>query len=169
MNANEPMSDRRLSQLRQYAASGNLGRSEAEELAAEVTRLLTVETKLRATIADEHTRLSRGLENDEELKALRIELGAAREHAQTARDQMAELGGYVVQLRAELAESRNALAVAAELIDRLAFDDACDYDHHDYCQAHNLHERPCPHPLGRQFVESWRAVEAEQQKAAGDV
>lgn len=72
------------------------------------------------------------------------------------------------RLRTERVEARAALTVAAELIDRLAFDDGCDYDHHAYCQAHNLHEHPCPHPLGRQFVESWRAVEAEQQKAADD-
>lgn len=64
----------------------------------------------------------------------------------------------------QLAASRNALTVAAELIDRLAFDDECDYDHHDYCQAHNLHARPCPHPLGRQYVEASRAADAEQQQ-----
>lgn len=23
--------------------------------------------------------------------------------------------------------------------------DPCQYDHHGYCQAHSLHERPCPH------------------------
>ena len=23
--------------------------------------------------------------------------------------------------------------------------DPCEYDHHGYCQAHSLDERPCPH------------------------
>lgn len=99
---------------------------------------------------------------------LRAELAAAREHAQTAHDQTAELGGHVVQLRTKLAESHDALTVAAELIDRLTDDGTCDYDHHDNCRTHSLQKRPCPHPLGRQFVEAWRAVEAERKEAADD-
>ena len=62
-------------------------------------------------------------------------------------------------------EMHNALTVAAELIDRLAFDDECSLDHHGYCQAHNLHSMPCPHPLGRQFVEAWQAVQVEDAEA----
>lgn len=62
---------------------------------------------------------------------------------------------------AELEQVRDALAVAVELIDRLAFDDACEIDHNGYCQAHNLHSEPCPHPLGRRFVETWDAESAE--------
>lgn len=25
------------------------------------------------------------------------------------------------------------------------YEDPCDYDHHDSCQAHSLHQRPCPY------------------------
>ena len=30
---------------------------------------------------------------------------------------------------------------------RLADGEECDYDHHDSCQAHSLHEKPCPHEV----------------------
>lgn len=32
-----------------------------------------------------------------------------------------------------------------ELIISLGDEEPCEYDHHDYCQAHLLHERPCPY------------------------
>lgn len=66
------------------------------------------------------------------------------------------------------AEARSALAVAAELIDRFAADGACNLDHHGECLTHGLPDSPCPHPLGRQFVEAWRAVAVEQQPEDGD-
>lgn len=68
----------------------------------------------------------------------------------------------------KLAEALDALTVAAELIDRLTDDGTCDYGHHDNCRTHSLQKRPCSHPLGWQFVEAWRAVEAEQKEAADD-
>lgn len=32
-----------------------------------------------------------------------------------------------------------AMAIVRDYVD----DDPCDYDHHDYCQTHGLHNRPC--------------------------
>lgn len=56
--------------------------------------------------------------------------------------------------------------IATGLIDRLAFDDECELDHHG-CHAHNLHSAPCPHPLGRRFVEAWQPG-AEQPRDVED-
>lgn len=60
-------------------------------------------------------------------------------------------------------EMRDALTVAAELIDRLAKSTPCDIDHNGHCGPHRVREAPlpCPHPLGRRFVEAWRAVQSE--------
>lgn len=44
----------------------------------------------------------------------------------------------ITELEAERDELR---ALAADLLDP----DPCQYDHHNLCQAHHLHERPCPH------------------------
>lgn len=32
-----------------------------------------------------------------------------------------------------------------KLVKELADPDPCEYDHHDFCQAHSLHPKPCPH------------------------
>lgn len=149
----EPMSDERLARL----ATDNepvgdhlsgLTADEVAELVAEVKRLCAV----NAADADAY------------------EVGLLQIHADRDHWQQRSVDEWERADAAEikLAESLDALTVAAELIDRLAFDDECDYDHHAYCQAHNLHEHPCPHPLGRQFVEAWRVVESEEKKAADD-
>lgn len=148
MTANEPMSDRRLAQLWRYAAGGNLGRSEAEELLAEVERL-------RAASVADAAAYEAGL----------LQIHADRDHWQQRAVEEWERADAAER---ELAEPLDALTVATELIDRLTDDGACDYDHYDNCRTHSLQRRPCPHPLGRQFVTAWRAVEAEQQKAADD-
>lgn len=41
-----------------------------------------------------------------------------------------------------------------ELVRQLLDDDDCVYDHHDLCQTHFLHERPCPYERGRELLES---------------
>ncbi len=41
-----------------------------------------------------------------------------------------------------------ALAILADLVD----DAPCQYDHHGYCQAHSLHERPCPHERAKTLL-----------------
>ena len=91
----------------------------------------------------------------ERVGMLLIEVEQVRGDLARARDDSSE-----VWLAERGKEMRDALTAAAELIDRLAFDDECDLDHHGYCQAHNLHSMPCPHPLGRRFVEAWRTVQA---------
>lgn len=40
-------------------------------------------------------------------------------------------------------------ALVADLVD----EDECHYDHHGYCQAHSLHERPCPHERARTILD----------------
>lgn len=238
MTANEPMSDERLAWIDEWIEKvtpqesyyGTMQRF-MRELLDEAKRCRAVEVKLRATIADEHSRLSQEIDNtakpigadeayagagsNEELWPILASHGVVTDPSDVRDSYLAtvlinwrnaackDLADqyneqrkrteeqasahdrwlcYASNLESDLgternradvaerklAESRNALTVAAELIDRLAFDDECDYDHHAYCQAHNLHERPCPHPLGRQFVEAWRAVGAEEQKAADD-
>lgn len=101
-------------------------------------------------------------------KILRADLATANKRAEEQAKAHDHWLSYSGNLENRMADSRNALTVAAELIGRLAEDDECDYDHNDCCQSHHANPRPCPHPLGRQFVAAWRAVEAEQQEASGD-
>lgn len=172
MTANEPMSDERLAN--QFATPFEA----AERILARCRKYR------RADVAD--IEALAGLVSDlvlsEAADTREIELLDATTRAETAERTLAtqrKANHDVAKqcLRAmeratnaerELAESLDALTAAAELIDRLTDDSTCDYDHHDNCRTHSLHKRPCPHPLGRQFVEAWRAVEAEQQKAADD-
>ncbi|MGR6922596.1 hypothetical protein ACU635_50795 [[Actinomadura] parvosata] len=39
-----------------------------------------------------------------------------------------------------------------ELVRELAYDGPCQYDHDDQCQAHALHERPCPHGRAQELL-----------------
>ena len=41
------------------------------------------------------------------------------------------------------------IAELSALIGRMYDDDPCSYDHHNYCQSHSLHERPCPHEIAQ--------------------
>lgn len=41
-----------------------------------------------------------------------------------------------------------AVAIMLDLVDR----EPCQYDHHGYCQAHHLQERPCPHERAVAFM-----------------
>jgi hypothetical protein len=45
----------------------------------------------------------------------------------------------------QLAEARAEVERLRELIAELYDKGPCQYDHHDQCQGHNLHPRPCPH------------------------
>lgn len=65
------------------------------------------------------------------------------------------------QLRQRFAELSDGMAVAVELLDRFAAGGECRLDHHGKCLTHGLPENPCPHPLARQVVAAWRAVQAE--------
>jgi hypothetical protein len=70
-----------------------------------------------------------------------------------------QLRGEVQRLQAERAEARGALSVAAEMLDRFAADTPCT-EGGDTCREHNYARKPCVHPLARQFVTAWRAIEA---------
>lgn len=49
------------------------------------------------------------------------------------------------------AESLRAENLALRLVVRALVDpDPCHYDHHGYCQAHSLHEQPCPHEVAKE-------------------
>lgn len=39
-----------------------------------------------------------------------------------------------------------------ELLGELVDPDDCWFDHHGYCQAHNLQEKPCPHERARDLL-----------------
>lgn len=39
-----------------------------------------------------------------------------------------------------------------EILEELVDDDPCWYDHHGYCQAHWLHEAPCPVERAKEFL-----------------
>jgi hypothetical protein len=47
-----------------------------------------------------------------------------------------------------LRENEKLRNLLRELIDP----DPCQYDHHDYCQSHSLHERPCPHQRAKELL-----------------
>ena len=40
----------------------------------------------------------------------------------------------------------------ANLLYELVDPDDCRYDHHGYCQAHDLHENPCPHGRAKSLL-----------------
>lgn len=44
---------------------------------------------------------------------------------------------------AELAIAETERDAAMDIVRDIVDDDPCDYDHHDYCQTHGLHSRPC--------------------------
>jgi hypothetical protein len=46
---------------------------------------------------------------------------------------------------ASLVRSDALLAEALDILRLMTDPDPCDYDYHDLCQTHNLHDRPCPH------------------------
>lgn len=57
--------------------------------------------------------------------------------------------GYLFgKINAALATDRGAVSILRDLLDP----DPCWYDHHGYCQAHSLHERPCPHERARDLL-----------------
>jgi hypothetical protein len=64
------------------------------------------------------------------------------------------------QLRARFAELSDGMTVAVELLDRLANDEECELWPRG-CQTHGGYPDPCPHPLARQVVVAWRAVQVE--------
>lgn len=46
----------------------------------------------------------------------------------------------------------SAAKVLAELVEELVDPDPCSYDHHGLCQAHSLHEAPCPHQRAKDYL-----------------
>ena len=60
----------------------------------------------------------------------------------------------LVQVKAECArlahQQRGAVDLLREVME--PHDTPCRYDHHDLCQAHYLHERPCPYERARAFL-----------------
>lgn len=64
-------------------------------------------------------------------------------------------------LRPEPPTTRGAVSAEGELLAELVEPqtEECRYDHHGYCQAHWLHERPCP-------VERAKALLSEPERGA---
>lgn len=118
-----------------------------------IDRWYDYETEYRQTIAE-----------------LRAELAAAREHAQTAHDQTAELGGHVVQLRQEGRKLRtNYLDVTtelAELRERIALDLERASNLHDQDAERHADERS---PLLQAQAEAlWDAARKIRSGKEGD-
>jgi len=63
---------------------------------------------------------------------------------------------------ASLVRSDALLADALDILRLMTDPDPCDYDHHDLCQAHSLHDRPCPHERAKAL---FKRIEAN---AGGD-
>ncbi len=47
-----------------------------------------------------------------------------------------------------VAAAPDLLAILIRLVD----EDDCRYDHHGYCQTHNLGEQPCPHEQAKPLL-----------------
>lgn len=52
------------------------------------------------------------------------------------------------------------LAEALDILRLMTDPDPCDYDHHDLCQAHSLHDRPCPHERAKEL---FKRIEANDK------
>ena len=50
---------------------------------------------------------------------------------------------------------------ALHLIADLTSNEDCWYDHHGYCQAHNLDDAPCPHERARKALELYDTLRDE--------
>jgi len=50
---------------------------------------------------------------------------------------------------------KDILKIAIQLLEMLADEDECEYDHHGYCQVHGWmdSEVECPHKQVKQFLE----------------
>lgn len=49
-------------------------------------------------------------------------------------------------------QCRRCMERLIELLADLTENDPCRYDHHGKCQAHKLHERPCPHEVAKHAI-----------------
>jgi hypothetical protein len=52
------------------------------------------------------------------------------------------------QVREFKTENKQLKTIVEDLVDR----DECHYDQRDYCQAHGLYERPCPHEKAKELL-----------------
>jgi DNA repair exonuclease SbcCD ATPase subunit len=118
-----------------------------DDLLAEAERLSIQATYMREQI-EQLSQLA------EERKAQTVAYRALAEAHQKRGDKLS------AQM-AEADETRDSLAVAMELLNRLADDAECWFDQHGYRQRHSQYKTPCPHPPVRQLVAAWRDVERE--------
>ena len=61
----------------------------------------------------------------------------------------------IAALKAVLANRNRQADMIAELrglLDEMTDSQSCNFDHHGYCQTHNLHERPCPHERAKKIL-----------------
>jgi hypothetical protein len=146
-------------------------RAEADELRAELERRITADAE---ALADQT--LMRGLTVERGKLELNLipprEIVAVWVHA--AREMLGDAPNYVemeVKLAGEVEgfafvlqrvgkltphEARQQAEAERdtwrELVRELAYDGPCQYDHHDQCQGHSLHDRPCPHGRAQELL-----------------
>lgn len=58
----------------------------------------------------------------------------------------------LVELANRLEDEEDWKEELISLLEELLDDSPCHYDHHGKCQAHSLHEKPCPHEKGKQML-----------------
>lgn len=62
------------------------------------------------------------------------------------------LQSRIAELEGENAKLTSYKDTLCGLLDELTDTEECRYDHHDNCQSHNLHERPCPHETAKALL-----------------
>lgn len=66
--------------------------------------------------------------------------------------ELSRLQSRIAELEGENAKLTSYKDTLCGLLDELTDTEECRYDHHDNCQSHNLHERPCPHETAKALL-----------------
>lgn len=160
----EAMSEERLAEIRKTVQQSDyqhlvvLGDCDRDCPACAVNDLLAEVDRLNTQAAYMREQIEQLAQVNEERKTQTVVYRALAEEHQKRGDKLA------AQL-VEAGETRDALAVAMELLNRLADGAECWFDQHGYCQRHSQHKTPCPHPLATQLVAAWHEVEREAPNA----
>jgi len=123
--------------------------AENEHLRGELVRALG------ALLSSRDELRSQAAAHAQRAEALRARTNATAQHLVNLKTLGHKLDAVRQELtaRAEHAEGLLAELIAVEPV-------SCRYDHHDLCQSHWLHERPCPVERARQLLAATTPQEA---------